>query len=103
MRDTKFGGIWKKNPFCLGKRLESLHSSFERTTIQINLCLSAHYKQKLEGEIGDRFLKESLVLKNSKNAALDWLMYCCGSPSTSAIRISNKIAKHLIQEMQGNG
>lgn len=58
---------------------------------------------KLEGEFGDRFLEESLILNNSNNAALYLLMDGYGSLSTKAIRISNRIVGHLIQEMQGNG
>lgn len=61
------------------------------------------YKQKLRQEFGDRFLGKSLTLKNSKNAVLYELMFCCGSPSPKAIGASKRIAKHLIQAMQDYG
>lgn len=61
------------------------------------------YKKKLEEEFGNRFLNESLALKNSNNAVLYELMFCCGSPSPKAIRVSKRIAKHLIQAMQDDG
>lgn len=61
------------------------------------------YKQKLEGVFGDRFLRESLELKNSKNSVMYELMFCCGSSSPKAIGASKRIARHLIQAMQDDG
>ena len=61
------------------------------------------FKKKLEEVFGNRFLGESLTLKNSKNAVLYELMFCCGSPSPKAIGASKRIAKHLIQAMQDYG
>ena len=51
------------------------------------------YKQKLEEAFGDRFLGESLTLKNSKNSAMYELMFCSGNLSPKAINLSKKNCK----------
>ena len=41
------------------------------------------YKGQLKGLFGDRFLRKSRTLKNSKNSPLFELIFCVGSPSVS--------------------
>ncbi len=61
------------------------------------------YKQEHEKVFGDRFLEESLRLKNSDNAIMCELVFCCYCPSPNAIGASNGIAKHLVQAIQEDG
>ena len=57
------------------------------------------YKNQLEKAFGDRLLRESRTLKNSKNSPLFEFIFCVGSPSDKAIRRAKAIAKHLIERM----
>ena len=56
--------------------------------------LTAIYKDRLLNLFGDRYLDESLPLKNSKNRVLFELMFCVGHPN--GIRPAKRIAGHLI-------
>ena len=61
------------------------------------------YKEKLRSVFGDRFLEHSLKLKNSKNAVLYEMIFCCGSTSGRAIGASHRLARYLIKKMSVNG
>ena len=58
--------IGQRGSSLFWKLFECLHNSSERKTIQVNLYPLAHCGQTLGEEYGDRFLEESLILKNSK-------------------------------------
>ncbi|MDE2780141.1 MAG: three-Cys-motif partner protein TcmP [Chloroflexota bacterium] len=53
------------------------------------------YKRKLKGLFRDRFLDESITLKNSRNSPLFEFMFCVGSPS--GIGPAKRIARHLMR------
>jgi len=53
------------------------------------------YKRKLKGLFGERFLDESITLKNSRNSPLFEFMFCVGSPS--GIGPAKRIARHLMR------
>ena len=55
------------------------------------------YKNKLTQLFGNRFLKKSRTLKNSKNSALFEFLFCVGNPNGigPAIRIADHILKDL--------
>lgn len=55
------------------------------------------YKTKLTELFGNRFLKQSRELKNSRNAPLFEFMFCAGNPKGAPI--AKRIAKHLIERM----
>lgn len=57
------------------------------------------FKDQLERAFGDRLLRESRTLKNSRNAPLFEFIFCVGSPSAKAIRRAKAIARHLIERM----
>jgi len=68
-----------------------------------NKGLRLIYQQKLKDEFQDRFLSESLELKNSRNSVMYELMFFCGNRSVKAIETSHQIAKHLINKMSAHG
>lgn len=53
------------------------------------------YKHKLSELFGDRFLRESRPLKNSKNSPLFEFLFCAGHPRGAAI--AKRIAKHILE------
>ena len=55
------------------------------------------YKQQLKKCFGQRFLRESRSLKNSKDAPLFEFMFCAGHPSGTSI--AKRIAKHLVEQL----
>lgn len=55
------------------------------------------YKRNLESLFGNRFLKESATLKNSKNSALFEFLFCVGNPS--GIAPAKRIAKHILEHI----
>ncbi len=59
--------------------------------------LLAIYKNKLTGLLGDRFLRQSRTLKNSKNSALFEFMFCVGNPKGSGP--AKRIAKHILGKL----
>ena len=56
------------------------------------------YKGNLECLFGNRFLKESLPLRNSNKSALFEFLFCVGNPS--GIGPAKRIAKHLLKRIQ---
>ena len=60
------------------------------------------YKGQLKGLFGDRFLRKSRTLKNSKNSPLFELIFCVGSPSVRAIGAAKRIARHLMRDISLN-
>ena len=56
------------------------------------------YKSKLSDLFGDRFLRTSRPLKNSKNSNLFELIFCAGSPNPRAIAIAKRIAEHILMK-----
>lgn len=61
--------------------------------------LLAIYKDKLGELFGDRFLRESRTLKNSRNSPLFELLFCVGSSSPKAIDRAKDIAKHIVEHL----
>ena len=59
--------------------------------------LLAIYKSKLTSLFGDRFLRQSRTLKNSKNSPLFELLFCVGNPK--GIRPAKNIAKHILEHL----
>ena len=57
--------------------------------------LTAIYKSRLRDLFDNRFLDQSLPLKNSKNRVLFELMFCVGHPN--GITLAKRIARHLIR------
>lgn len=55
------------------------------------------YKKNLESLFGNRFLKESATLKNSKNSALFEFLFCVGNPR--GIAPAKRIAKHILEHI----
>ena len=53
------------------------------------------YKKKLKNLFGDRFLDESMTLRNSRNSPLFEFFFCVGNPS--GIGPAKRIAKHLMR------
>jgi hypothetical protein len=72
-------------------------------THESNTAFIIFVEESFKEVFGNRLLNEPLTLKHSRNDPLYELMFCCGSSSYNAIGLSKGIAKHLIQEMQGNG
>lgn len=54
------------------------------------------YKENLLNLFGERFMKESKTLKNSKNSPLFEFIFCVGSSNPKAISVAKRIAKHLL-------
>ncbi|MCY4171897.1 MAG: hypothetical protein OXF08_09920 [Bacteroidetes bacterium] len=54
------------------------------------------YKNRLRELFGNRFLENSVTLKNSRNSSLYELMFCVGSDQPKAIHLAKNIAKHLL-------
>ena len=57
------------------------------------------YKNKLAQAFGNRFLRQSRTLKNSKNAPLFEFLFCVGSPSPKAIKAAQRIAGHILEKL----
>ncbi len=57
------------------------------------------YKNNLERLFGNRFLKQSRTLKNSKDSPLFEFMFCVGSPNPKAIAAAKGIAKHILDKL----
>ena len=55
------------------------------------------YKSKLDQLLGDRFLKRSRTLKNSKNSALFEFLFCVGNPE--GIDPAMGIAEHILKDL----
>ena len=55
------------------------------------------YKSKLDQLLGDRFLKRSRTLKNSKNSALFEFLFCVGNPK--GIGPAIRIAEHILKDL----
>lgn len=55
------------------------------------------YKDNLESLFGDRFLKQSRTLKNSKGSPLFEFMFCVGNPN--GIGPAKRIAKHILEHI----
>lgn len=55
------------------------------------------YKTKLTQLFGDRFLKKSRTLKNSKNSALFEFLFCVGNPK--GIGPAGRIAEHILKDL----
>ena len=55
------------------------------------------YKSKLEQLFGNRFLKRSRTLKNSKNSALFEFLFCVGNPK--GIGPAMGIAEHILKDL----
>ena len=55
------------------------------------------YKNQLEKAFGDRLLRESRTLKNSKNSPLFEFIFCAGHPKGASI--AKRIARHLIGDI----
>ncbi len=52
------------------------------------------YKCKLKELFGDRFLEESITLKNSRNSPLFEILFCVGHPK--GVPLAKKIARNII-------
>ena len=61
--------------------------------------LIAIYKKNLERLFGNRFLKQSRTLRNSRNSALFEFLFCVGSPNPKAIAAAKRIAKHILDKL----
>ena len=59
--------------------------------------LLAIYKDKLGELFGDRFLRESRTLKNSRNSPLFEFLFCVGNPS--GIGPAQRIAKYILEHL----
>ena len=57
------------------------------------------YKNKLAQAFGNRFLRQSRTLKNSKNAPLFEFLFCVGSPRPKAIKAAQRIAGHILENL----
>ena len=57
------------------------------------------YKNKLAQAFGNRFLRQSRTLKNSKNAPLFEFLFCVGSPRRNAIDLAQSIADHILKNL----
>ena len=55
------------------------------------------YKNKLTQLFGNRFLKKSRTLKNSKNSALFEFLFCVGNPK--GIGPARRIAEHILKDL----
>ena len=55
------------------------------------------YKSKLGQLFGNRFLKRSRTLKNSKNSALFEFLFCVGNPK--GIGPARRIAEHILKDL----
>ena len=55
------------------------------------------YKTKLAGLFGDRFLKQSRSLRNSKNSPLFEFLFCVGNPKGTAT--AKRIARHILENL----
>ena len=55
------------------------------------------YKSKLDQLFGNRFLKRSRTLKNSKNSALFEFLFCVGNPK--GIGPAMGIAEHILKDL----
>lgn len=55
------------------------------------------YREKLGELFGNRFLKQSRTLRNSRNAALFEFLFCVGSSSRRAITAAKQIAGHIME------
>ncbi len=55
------------------------------------------YKEKLGTLFGDRFLRQTRPLKNSRNSTMFELMFCVGHPD--GVSLAQRIAKHILDKM----
>ena len=61
------------------------------------------YKEKLRMTYTERLLERSCTLKTESNVPLYELLFCTGSSSTDAIKLSHKLAKYMITRAGNSG
>lgn len=57
------------------------------------------YHKKLSDLFGNRLLRKTRSLRNSRNARLFELMFCVGNPSPKAIKAATRIAQHILTKL----
>ena len=55
------------------------------------------YQERLEDLFGNRYLKTSRTLKNSKNSSLFEFIFCVGNPN--GIRPAKRIAEYILENL----
>lgn len=91
--------LYKKLPPDSQRRLfsEPEYASEEQTEERVNaMAVEEYIVGRMERLFGMGFLKKSLNLRNSKNSTQFLLFFACSNESESAIRLSHRIAGHLI-------
>ena len=91
-----FGDESWRNLYSVSPQQSWLDAEKEYQRYRGSLGIVEIYKENLRNLFGERFMKESKTLKNSKNAPLFEFIFCVGSSNPKAISLAKGIAKHII-------
>ncbi len=83
---------------CTASILKSAYLEMKNSSVQkVSIDLLKYTKDKLTQLFGNRFLKKSRTLKNSKNSALFEFLFCVGNPK--GIGPARRIAEHILKDL----
>ena len=94
--DRVYGGDFWRTLYQPSERLSLFGPPGDRTDPGVDGLLRI-YKDRLHGLFGDRFLKESATLNNSKGSPLFELLFVVGNPR--GIGPAKRIARHLLRDI----